>query len=103
MPRRSKPKSNSTARHKSLLSSFADALIIMHPYGGCTSRGVTCRITESSEYCEECIRRRVSCDLIITPADFAHLNCVKEKIRKQLEEVEEQISSASIAYICLQK
>ena len=103
MPRCSKPKSNSTSRCKSLLSSFADILVAMHPCGGCTSRDITCRVVELSEYCEECVRRGVSCDLIITPADFARLNCAKEKIRKQLEEVEEQISSAFMARIRLRK
>ena len=75
----------------------------MHLCGGCTSQGVICCVTESSEYCEECVCRGVSCDLIITPADFAHLNCAKEKIKKQLEEVEEQISFAFMTCIYLWK
>ena len=103
MPQHSKPKSNSTSHHKSLLSSFADTLIAMHPCGGCTSWGITCCVAESSEYYKECVHHKVSCDLIITPADFARLNHAKEKIRKQLEEVEEQISSVSMTRICLRK
>ena len=62
---------------------------------------MTYHVAESSEYCKECICRSISCDLIITPADFARLTYVKEKLRKQLEEVKEQIFSAFMARIYL--
>ena len=102
MPRKKTLYSSST-RRKALLSKFSNSSISMHPCGYCSSKSIPCKVSDASEYCEECVRLGRSCDLIITAADWARLDRAKEKLRKQLEEAEEQISAASMARLRLRK
>ena len=67
----------------------------MRPCGLCVSLQLRnpkhlYKVSATSDYCETCIRRGVSCDLIITTSDQARLDRERTKLKKELIKVDEK-------------
>jgi hypothetical protein len=56
---------------------FSQYLFIMRPYRFCVFRSFLCVISDLSEYCEQCFRRKRSCEL--TPPDAEIERLLRQK------------------------
>ena len=64
----------------------------MRPCTECIASGITCLASRVSPKCAECVRRAVSCDLVVSDEDWEKLDNERARIRGELEKCRARIA-----------
>ncbi|KAF2192377.1 hypothetical protein K469DRAFT_310548 [Zopfia rhizophila CBS 207.26] len=62
------------------------------PCSNCSRRGDDCLVNLSSGRCSACASRNVKCDLVVSQPEWDRIDRDKEKLRHQLDSLEDQRS-----------